>query len=52
MAEVAASPGNLLFAKTLFCTVSVVKGDHVRGGAATSCVQREISVSVAINLPF
>ena len=48
----AASPGGLLFSKALLCAVSVVKGDRIQGGAATSHVQREISVSVATNLPF
>ena len=40
----AASPGKLLFGKALSCAVSVVKACHVQDGAATSCVQREISV--------
>ena len=40
----AASPGKSLFGKTLSCAVSVVKAGHVQDGAATSCVQREISV--------
>ena len=37
-----------LFAKALSCSVSVVKANHVRDGATTSRVQREISVVVAI----
>ena len=40
----AASPGKLLFGKALLCAVSVVKAGHVQDGAATSRVQREISV--------
>ena len=44
----AASPSDFLFAKALLCAVSVVKGDHVQGGATTSRVQRKISVCVAI----
>ena len=52
--EVAASPGKLLFVKALLCTVSVVEASHVRDGAATSCVQGEISVFsyVYTNGPF
>ena len=48
----AASLGDLLFAKALLCAVSVVKNDRVRGGATTSRVQREVSVSVAIDKPI
>ena len=47
--RVAASPGDSLFAKALMCAVSVVR---VQDGAATSCVRREISVSVATNGSF
>lgn len=47
MRELAVFLNNLLFAKALSCTVSVVKADHVQAGP-----QREISVSVAINGPF
>ena len=36
--EVAASPGDSLFAKALSCAVSVVKADHVQDGAATNRV--------------
>ena len=50
-AELAASLGNLLFAKTLSCAISVVKTDHVQDGAATSHVRREISIAVATNMP-
>ena len=50
-AELAASLGNLLFAKTLSCAISVVKIDHVQDGAATSHVRREISIAVATNRP-
>ena len=42
--EVAASSGKLLFGRALSCTVSVVKAGLVQDGAATSCIQREISV--------
>ena len=42
----AASPGDLLFAK------ASIFANHVQDGAATSCAQREISVSVATNRPF
>ena len=49
----AASRGKSLFGKALSCAVSVVKAGHVQDGAATSCVQREIPVSVlATNGPF
>ena len=40
----AASPVKFLFGKALSCAVSDVKAGHVQDGAATSCVQREISV--------
>ena len=44
---------NLLFAKALSCSVSVVKANCVRDGTAHyKRVQREISVSVATNRPF
>ena len=49
---VADSPGSSLFAKVLLCTVSVVKANRVRNGAATSRAQREVSVSAAKNAPF
>ena len=39
-------PGSLL-GKAVSCTVSVVKGNRVQGGAATNHVRREISISVA-----
>ena len=49
----AASPGKSLFGKALSCAISVVKAGYVQDGAATSCVQREIPVSVlATNGPF
>ena len=35
---------NRCFGKALSCAVSVVKAGHVQDGAATSCVEREISV--------
>ena len=41
-----------LLAKAVSYTVSVVKADHVQGGAATNRVRREISISVADLLPF
>ena len=40
-----------LLGKTLLCAVSVVKAGHVQDRAATSCVQREISVLVWVQ-PF
>ena len=40
----------LLFAKALLCTVSVVKGDRVHGGATTSRVQREIRVFLWLSM--
>ena len=40
----AASPGKSLFGKALLCAVSVIKAGHVQDRAATSCVEREISV--------
>ena len=46
----AASPGDLLFAKALLCAVSVVKGDRVHGGATTSRVQREIRVFLWLSM--
>ena len=48
----AASPGKLLFGKALPCTVSVVKTSHVQDGAATSCVQREITVFYSYKRDF
>ena len=48
----AASLGDLLFAKALLCIVSVVKGYRVQDGTSTSCVCRKVSVSVATNGPF
>ena len=48
----AASSGDLLFAKALLCAIFVVKCDRVQGGATTSRVQREVSVSVAIDKPI
>ena len=48
----AASPGDSLFAKALSCAISVAKANRVQDRAATSRVQREISVSVATNGPF
>ena len=49
----AASAGKSLFGKALSCAVSVVKVGHVQDRAATSCVQREIPVSVlGTNGPF
>ena len=50
--RVAASPDDSLFAKALLYAVSVVKVNRVQDGAATSCVCREISVSVANNGSF
>ena len=50
--RVAASPGDSPFAKALLCAVSVVKANRVQDGAATSCVRREINVSVANNGSF
>ena len=38
---------DLLLGKAALCTISVVKADCVQGGAATNCVQKEISISVA-----
>jgi len=49
---VAASPGKLLFGKALLCAVSVVMAGHVQDGAATSCVQREVSVFMAMSRRF
>ena len=43
--RVSVAPGNSLLAKAVSCAVSVVKADHVQGGAATSHVRREISIS-------
>ena len=52
----AASPVKSLLGKTISCAVSVVEAGHVQDRAATSCVQREISVFMAfcriISLPF
>ena len=39
--------GDSLFAEALSCAISVVKANRVQDGATTSCVRREISVSVA-----
>ena len=54
--RVVAAPGYSLLAKAVSSAVSVAKTDCVQGGAATNCVQREISVSVATcvatNAPF
>ena len=36
-----------LLGKAVSYAVSVVKADHVQGGAATNRVRREISISVA-----
>ena len=36
-----------LLGKAVWCAVSVVKADHVQGGATTNRVQRKISISVA-----
>ena len=42
-----------LLAKAVSCAFSVVKSDHVQGGAATSRVRREIGISVpALNGPL
>ena len=41
-----------LLGKAVSYAVSVVKADHVQGGAATNRVRREISISVADLLPF
>ena len=49
--RVTAAPSDLLHAKALSCEVSVVKADHVQGGATTNRVQREISISAATNCP-
>ena len=38
---------DLLLGKAVSCAVSVVKANHVQGGAATNRVRREISISVA-----
>ena len=43
-----AAPGDLLLAKPVPCTISVVKANRVQGGAATNCVRREICISVSI----
>ena len=40
--KVAASPGDLLFAKALSCTISVAKFNHVQDIAGTSHVRREM----------
>ena len=50
--RVAAAPGYSLLGKAISFIVSVVKADRVQDGAATNCVRREISVSVATNGPF
>ena len=44
--------GDSPFAEALSCVISVVKADRIQDGTATSCVCREISVSVATNRPF
>ena len=42
-----------LLAKAVLCAFSVVKSDHVQGGAATNRVRREISIFVpALNGPL
>ena len=42
-----------LLAKAVLCAFSVVKSDHVQGGAATNRVRREIGISVpALNGPL
>ena len=38
-----ATLGDLLLAKAVSCAISVVKANHVQGGAATNCVRREVS---------
>ena len=52
----ATSPSNLLFGKPSCgkssCAISIAKAGHVPDGAATSCVQREISIFVATHGPF
>ena len=51
--RVTATPGDPLLAKVVSCAVSVVKADHVQGGATTNCrVRWEISISLATNGPF
>ena len=45
--RVAAALCYLLLAKAATSAVSVVKADHVQGGATTNRVQRKISISVA-----
>ena len=41
-----------LFGKALLCAVSVVMVSHVQDGVATSCVQREVSVFMAMSGRF
>ena len=48
--RVAAAPGYSLLPKAVTSTVSVVKADHVQGGATTNHVRRAMSVSVATHL--
>ena len=52
----AAASGYLLLAKAVSSAVSVVKVDHIQGGATTNCIRRAMSVSmathVATNGPF
>ena len=50
--RVTAVLGNLLLARAISCTVSVVKADRVQGGAATNRVRTEISIPVATSGPF
>ena len=50
--RVAAVLGDSLFAKALLYTVFVVKANHLEDRATTSRVQREVSISAAINGPF
>ena len=46
----AAAPGYSLLPKVITSAVSVVKADHVQGGATTNRVRRTMSVSVATHL--
>ena len=48
--RVAAAPGYSLLPKAVTRAVSVVKADHVQGGATTNHVRRAMSVSVATHL--
>ena len=46
------APSNSLLATAVLCAISVVKANHIQGGASTNRVRGDISISVVTNSLF